>query len=101
MDQCIYLIVQFNFPRPFQEGHGTRAKALHQALEGQDWIEEVFAASGGIGAGPSAVWVFRLESYAALDRLFKGDDRVSKAYVDFFGEMNEVRDMVRAEVIFL
>lgn len=100
MNAGIYLIVQFSFPRPFQPEYGTKAKSLHEALEGQDWIEEVFAASGGVGAGPASIWVFKLDSYASLDRLFGGEDPVSEAYVDFFRAMDDVQDMIREEVIF-
>ena len=100
MNQNIYLMVQFNFPKPFQPEYGGMAKALHEVVQGQDWIEEVFTASGGVGAGPSSVWVFKLENYASLDRLFNSDDPVSKAYVDFFRIMSDVQDMVREEVIF-
>ena len=101
MEQGIYLIVQFDFPKPYQPEYGTKAKTLHQALDEQDWIEEVFAASGGIGGGPSAIWVFKVDRYASLDRLFNGSDPVSKAYVDFFSAMEGVRDILREEVIFL
>lgn len=96
----IYLIVQFNFPQPFAAEYGEKAKALHQALIGQDWIEEVFAASGGVGGGPAAIWVFRMADYASLDRLLHGDEPVSKAYVDFFSAMDGVEDMIREAVIF-
>lgn len=100
MDIGIFLIVQFNFPRPFDPEYGAKAKSLHQVLEGQDWIEEVLAGSGGIGAGPSSIWVFKLGDYSALDRLFSGEDPVSKAYVDFFSVMEDVTDMIREEVVF-
>ncbi len=46
-------MVQSNFPQPFQPEYGAMAKALHDTLNGQDWIEEVLSASGGLGAGPS------------------------------------------------
>ena len=101
MDQHIYLIVQFDFPSPFQPEHGSKARALHDRLQGQDWIEGTLAASGGVGAGPSCIWAFKLENYAALDGLLHGDDPVSKAYVDFFGDMVDVQDAVREEVVFL
>jgi hypothetical protein len=100
MKSGIYLVVQFSFPKPFQAEYGAKAKALHQALEGQDWVEGVFAASGGIGAGPSSMWVFKLSDFSALDRLFGGEDPVSEAYVDFFTAMDDVQDFVREEVIF-
>ena len=100
MQQSIYLIVLFNFPKPFLSEYGEKAKALHQALLDQVWIEEVFAASGGIGGGPSSMWVFKMDGYASLDRLFAGSDPVSKAYVDFFRTMEDVQDMVREEVLF-
>ena len=100
MQQSIYLVVLFNFPKPFLSEYGEKVKALHQALLEQDWIEEVFAASGGIGGGPSSMWVFRMDSYASLDRLFGGSDPVSKVYVDFFRSMDDVEDFVREEVVF-
>lgn len=102
MERSIYLLVQFNWPRPFDPEHGQMARALHEALQGQTWIEEVVAASGGIGGGPSSLWIFKLANYAALDRLFhEEEDPVAGAYRAFFGEMVDVQDMVREEVIFL
>jgi hypothetical protein len=100
VQQNIYLVVSFNFPKPFQPEYGEKAKVLHQALIDQDWIEDVFAASGGIGGGPSSMWVFKMDGYASLDRLFDGSDPVSKAYVAFFRTMDDVQDMVREEVVF-
>lgn len=100
MEGGIYLVVRFNFPSPFQPEYGEKAKALHQALQGQDWIQEVFAGSGGIGGGPSAIWVMKLDNFAALDRLFGGEDVVSKAYVEFFGLMDDVDDLIREAVVF-
>jgi hypothetical protein len=100
VDHSIYLIVEFSFPRPFQPDYGAKAKALNQALKGLDWVQEVFAASGGVGGGPSSVWVFKLANYAALDRLFHGDEPVSKAYVDFFRSMADVNDTVREAITF-
>lgn len=101
MEQAIYLIAQFRFPVPFKPEYGEKAKALHSALQGKDWISEVFSASGGLGGGPPAIWVLRLSSYAGLDRLLRGEDPVSAAYLDFFGSMDEVTDMLREEVLFL
>lgn len=100
-EQAIYLIVFFRFPKPFQAEYGEKAKGLHETLQGQDWIEEVFAASGGIGGGPPAMWVFKMARYSDLDRLFAGQEPVSKAYNEFFSAMDDVSDMVREEVIFL
>jgi hypothetical protein len=100
MESGIYLVVQFSFPKPFQAEYGEKASALYQVLKGQDWIEEVFAASGGIGGGPSSIWVFKLNDYSALDRLLGSEDPVSKAYVDFFGTMEDVHDFIREEVVF-
>lgn len=100
MEPKIFLIVEFNFPKPFQPDYGEKARALHQALTGQDWIEEVFAASGGLGSGPSSMWTFRLANYAALDHLYNGEDPVSKAYRGFFNAMDGVEDRIREEVVF-
>lgn len=100
MEQNIYLFVQFNFPKPFQTEYGLKAKNLNQSLVGQDWIEAVLAASGGIGGGPSSLWVFKLGDYASLDRLFHGDNPVAKDYIDFFSAMEDVHDFIREEVVF-
>jgi len=60
------------------------------------------AASNGVGAGPSSIWVLWLESYASLDRLLKDSgDPVAQAYSAFFSEMVDVRSSVREEVAFL
>lgn len=100
MKQKIFLIVQFNFPKPFKPEIGAKAHTLHKSLSEQDWIEEVFTASGGVGAGASSIWAFKLDSYSSLDRLFGREDEVSRAYADFFSEMEDVTDMVREEIVF-
>jgi hypothetical protein len=101
MEQGIYLIVQFNFPQPFQPEYGELARSLHQAVAGEKWIEEVFAASGGVGAGPASIWVFKLENYATLDRLFAGEEPAARAYLEFFRSMDNVQDFIREEVTFI
>jgi hypothetical protein len=102
MDSGIYLIISFNWPRPYKPEYGQKARALHDVLADKDWIEEVLAASGGIGAGASSWWIFKLENYAALDRLLHDqDDPVAAAYASFFSEMEDVQDMIREEVLFL
>lgn len=101
MNHGIYLIVQFSFPSSFDPEYGERAKQLHAAVQEPDWIEEVLAASGGLGAGPAAIWVFKMADYASLDVLFGGEDEVSEAYLGFFGRMDGVQDSIREQVIFL
>lgn len=102
MEHKIYLVVQFNWPRPFERQYGEMAKKLHELLQGQDWIEEVVAGSGGIGGGPSSLWVLRLDGYASLERLFHDrEDAVAQAYASFFGAMVDVEDFVREAVVFL
>lgn len=102
MDRRICLVVQFNWPRPLTKGHGQMAKHLHEVLQGKDWIEEILAASSGIGGGPSSMWVFRLSGYEGLERLFHDqEDPVSQAYTNFISEMVDVEDFVREEVVFL
>ena len=98
----IYLIVEFDWPRPFTAEQGQMAAHLHQVVQDKTWIKEVVAASGGIGKGPSSVWIFWLENYAALDVLMNDSkNEVSQAYTSFFSEMPVVHDKVRGEVIFL
>jgi hypothetical protein len=100
--QSIYLIVEFDWPSPMKPELVQRAKDLHQIVQNQAWIEEVVEASGGLGAGPSSIWVFRLETYAALDRLLRDrSDEVSRAYVGFFSGMANVHDKIREAVLFM
>jgi hypothetical protein len=97
----IYLAVQFNWPDEFKPGFGEAAKSLHRAVVASEWIEETVAASGGIGAGPSSMWIFKLENYGSLDRLLHDrDDPVSEAYVKFFSLMRDVEEIIREEVSF-
>jgi hypothetical protein len=101
MESGIYLIVEFDWPSPFQKEQGDMAKALHQVVVESDWIEEAVAASGGVGGGPSSLWIFKLPDYAALDRLFHDqEDSVSKAYAAFFSTMVNVQDKIRGQVLF-
>jgi hypothetical protein len=98
----IYLIVEFEWPKPFEPEYGKKARDLHNIVLGQGWIKEVFAASGGIGQGATSMWVFWLESYTALDRLLREqEDPVSKAYLAFFRDMSSVTDRIREEVRFV
>ena len=98
----IYLIVEFDWPAQFERQHGTDARQLHDAVQNQSWIKEVVAGSGGLGKGPSAIWIFWLENYAALDRLLRSPtDPVSEAYLTFFRQMPNVIEKIREEVLFL
>jgi hypothetical protein len=98
----LYLIVEFNWPENFTREDTEKARILHERLQGQEWIEEALAASGGIGYGGSSMWIFRLRNYAGLDRLLMmTDDPVSKAYIAFFTRMADVTEKVRQQVIFL
>jgi hypothetical protein len=98
----VYLFVFFDWPDPFVPEHGKKARRLHDVVQGKTWIREAVAASGGVGGEHSSVWVFWLESYAALERLLRDpDDEVAQAYGDFFGSMAMVRDQVRQEVMFV
>jgi len=101
MEKGIYLIVRFNFPKPFSPDFSEKAVALHRILDGQQWIEEVLTASGGIGGGSSSIWIFRLSNYAAIDRLLGGDDPVSIAYTGFIGAMDDVEEIIREEIVFV
>ena len=101
-DVGIYLIVEFEWPRPFTPDHGKNARHLHDIVQDKSWIKEVVAASGGVGEGPPSIWVFWLPDYAALDRLFKDqEDPVSQAYRTFFNDMPVVKDKIREEVAFI
>ena len=98
----IYLIVEFDWPRPFENEHGRLAAALHQATLEHDWVREVVTASGGLGGELSSIWIFWLPNYAALDRLLKDErDPVSRAFNNFFSHMAAVHDRIREEVIFM
>ena len=98
----IYLIVEFDWPHPFEPEHGKLARRLHDIVQDQSWIKEVVAANGGIGAGAPSIWIFWLENYAALDTLLDDhENEVCKAYIAFFSEMPVVSEKVRGEVLFL
>ena len=98
----IYLIVEFEWPRPFSQEHAQNARKLHDIVQNKTWIKEIVAASGGIGQGPQSVWIFWLPDYAALDILFHDtEDPVQQAYHAFFSEMPVVKDKIREEVAFL
>ena len=97
----VYLIVQFNWPPDFTREMADGARDLHAALKDADWIQEVLAASGGLGAGPSSIWIFRLQGYASLDRLLHDrEDPISKAYVMFFSHMADISESIREQVVF-
>jgi hypothetical protein len=98
----ILLIVDFDWPQPFEKEHAQKAWALHDAIVASDWVVDLAAGAGGVGAGQSSIWVFRLDGYAALDRLMRErEDPVCRAYMDCFGIMENVAERVREEVIFL
>jgi hypothetical protein len=98
----IYLIVEFEWPNPFSAEDGKKARRLHDVIQNQTWIREMMAGSGGVGEGPSSIWIFWLENYAALDRLFHDQSNdVSQAYSEFFSAMPKVVDKIREEVVFL
>lgn len=98
----IYLIIEFDWPQPMDPEAGDKAYHLHQVVQGQTWIRECVTASGGIGNGPSSVWIFWLEDYAALDCLMRDkEDDVAIAYYEFFSKMPTVSEVIREEVVFL
>jgi hypothetical protein len=98
----ILLIVEFSWPSPLQPAHHVAARALHDSVVESDWVEEVAAGSGGIGGESQSIWVFRLQNYAALDRLLNdADDPVSRAYITWLQEMVQVTTKVREEVYFV
>lgn len=99
--RAIYLIVEFDWPTSIDADVAQKAAHLHSVLQGQTWIQEAVAASGGLGGDHGSLWIFRLESYAALEKLFHDkSDEVSQAYLDFFSCMPRIADKVREEVIF-
>lgn len=98
----IYLMINFDWPKPFETEHARKARKLHDIVQGKSWIKEAVAASGGIGGGQESVWVFWLENYAALDRLLKDEeDEVAQTYRDFFSGMESIEERIREEVVFL
>lgn len=98
----IYLMIEFSWPPNIDKELAGKAYALHNELMDKTWIKEVVAASGGVGAGPSSVWIFWLENYAALDRLLRTPENpVCQVYLAFFSQMPEVIEKVREEVVFL
>jgi hypothetical protein len=61
----VYLISDFDWPRPMTADQPKKARQLHDLVQNQSWIKEVVATGGGLGSGPSSIWIFWLENYAA------------------------------------
>ena len=98
----IYLTIDFDWPTPFEPAHATLARRLHDVVQGQTWINESVAASGGVGGEQDSSWVFWLENYAALDKLLRDEnDEVAQAYKTFFSAMPVVTEKIREAVLFL
>jgi hypothetical protein len=98
----IYLIVQFNWPDKPSNDMAKKARALHDAVQGAGWVREAVAGYGGLGSGPSSIWVFWLENYAALEKLLRDKaDPIQQVYVAFFAEMKDLNESLREEVLFL
>ncbi|MBI1281672.1 MAG: hypothetical protein GC179_26335 [Anaerolineaceae bacterium] len=98
----IYLMVDFDWPNPFEQAHAKLARHLHDVLQNKSWIKESVAASGGVGGYEDSSWVFWLENYAALDKLLRSStDEVAQAYRAFFSAMPHVTEKIREEVQFL
>ena len=98
----IYLIIDFDWPNPIQSDHAKLAHRLHDVVQGKTWINEVVAASGGVGGQQDSSWIFWLENYAALDKLLRDDgDEVAQAYKTFFSIMPFVTEKIREAVTFL
>ncbi len=98
----IYLIVEFDWPKQIDSELAQKAHLLHKLTQDASWIREAIAGSGGLGGELGSIWVFWLENYAALDRLFQADaDPISQAYRAFFNQMSRVHDRIREKVRFL
>ena len=93
-----YLIIEFDWPDSPTPEHRKTVLTFRQAAGLADF-EEILAASGGIGAGPSSLWIFRIESYATIDRL-RAPGNLGKAYRDFGAAMCNVSERIREEVEF-
>jgi hypothetical protein len=102
MERALYLFIEFEWPREVTKELGGLAHKLHTLTQDAGWIQEVVAASGGIGGEMSSVWVFQLADYAALERLMRDpDDEISQTYMQFFSQMADVRDSLREQVVFM
>jgi hypothetical protein len=98
----IYMMIDFDWPQPFEQAHAKLARRLHEMVQGKTWIRESVAASGGLGGTEDSSWVFWLENYAALDKLLRDEnDEVAQAYKSFFSAMPVVTEKIREEVQFL
>lgn len=101
----IFLIVEFNWPSETTPEMYKGAGDLHKTVIAAGWIKEVLAGFGGIGPGRASIWVFKMASYADLDKLvnsYKTDqNEVSKSYSAFFDMMEDVEEKIREEVVFV
>ena len=101
----IFLIVEFNWPSETTPDLFKAAGDLHKTVLAAGWIEEVLAGFGGIGPGRASIWVFKMASYADLDKLVNSynvdQNEVSKSYSTFFGMMEDIEEKIREEVVFV
>ena len=101
----IFLILEFDWPREETPDMYKAAGNLHNKVQKTDWIEEIFAGFGGIGSGKASIWVFKMSTYADLDKLLNSykldQNEVSKAYSKFFKLMINVEEKIRQEVVFV
>ncbi len=101
----VYLIVEFDWPKEEKPEMYKAAGNLHRTVQETEWIEEIFAGFGGIGAGKASIWVFKMKQYAELDKLVNSynsdQNEVSSAYSAFFNLMINVEEKIREEVVFV
>jgi hypothetical protein len=101
MNEGIYLFVYFDWPKQITDDVIQGALQLHKLTNECDWIKESIAASDGVGSEFSSVWVFWLENYGALDKLFRDkDNEINQVYTMFFTKMRKVKTHVKEKVIF-
>jgi hypothetical protein len=98
----IYVIIEFDWPKNYTHEMTKNARTLHDVTQNKEWIKEIVAASGGVGGGPTSIWIFWLKNYAALDLLLGNEDNeVNNAYKSFFKDMVNMTEKVRGEVLFI
>ncbi|OLS28641.1 MAG: hypothetical protein HeimC2_05280 [Candidatus Heimdallarchaeota archaeon LC_2] len=101
----IFLILEFDWPKEKTPEMYEAARNLHNMISKAEWVEEIFAGFGGIGAGKASIWGFKMSKYADLDKLVNSyrqdQNEVSRAYSNFFKLMINVEEKIREEVVFV
>ena len=96
-----YLIIEFDWPSSITKELATLVRKFHDLVEKADWINEIIAASGGIGGEFNSIWILDIENYAILDKFLHGNNPISENFNAWTDQMTKLRISIKEQVKFL